>query len=250
MDNSPKTESQHWLLLRGLVRGQGHWGRFPQMMQAQFPQSQILCLDLPGNGLRSTERSPLSIHDFMTDLRERCPWVKEGVKFQVLALSMGAMIAVDWMHCYPHEISKSYLVCTSSARHSRFYQRFHPRNLLTGFPLLSAQTAEEWERGVLSLITNNEARRQEEWPQMVEFSRQHPVQRENLFRQLFAASQYRFPKRPPGEVQLIGSYGDRLVSPQCTLSLAKAWGLEAVMHPSAGHDIPIDDPRWLLEQLL
>ncbi|KYG63112.1 alpha/beta hydrolase [Bdellovibrio bacteriovorus] len=246
----PTSKNENWLLLRGLARGQGHWGSFLPLFQKKFPHAQIECLDLPGNGLRNKEKSPLNIRDYVQDLRARSAFVQEKKPFNVLALSMGAMITVEWMHRYPHEIEKAYLVCTSSARHSRFYQRLQPKNLLTGLPILAAKTAAEWETGILSMITNDPVQRQKELPALIEFSEKHPVHVQNVIRQLLAASRYRFPRKAPGDITLIGSYGDRFVAPECTLQLAKAWGLETRMNAEAGHDVPIDNPRWLIEQLL
>lgn len=246
----PISKTENWLLLRGVARGQGHWGSFLPLFQEKFPQAHMECLDLPGNGLRHEEKSPLKIRAYVEDLRARSSFVQEKKKFKVLALSMGAMITVEWMHRHPHEIEKAFLVCTSSARHSRFYQRLQPQNLLAGLPALTAKTAPQWEEVILSMITNDPVRRQQELPALIEFSEKHPVHPANVLRQLVAASRYRFPRKAPGDITLIGSYGDRFVSPDCTLQLAKAWGLETRMNAEAGHDVPIDDPRWLIEQLL
>lgn len=247
MVNSKK---ENWLFIRGLARGQGHWGSFIPLFQKNHPEAEIECLDLPGNGLRHNELSPLKVADYMNDLRSHSKFVKEKKPFKVVALSLGAMITVEWMHQHPHEIEKAFLVCTSSARHSRFYQRLQLKNLRKGFSVLTSNTPEQWEAAILSMIVNNRQRGQEELPALIEFSRHHPVRLENILRQIAAASRYRFPRRPPGDVVLIGSWGDRLVSPQCTVQLAKAWNLLPQMHPSAGHDVPIDDPRWLIEHLL
>lgn len=244
------SKTENWLFLRGLARGQGHWGSFLTKFQEKFPERDVECVDLPGNGVRHQEVSPLRVREYVEDLRRQCRFTKEQKPFKVLALSMGAMVTVEWMHRYPHEIEKAYLVCTSSARHSKFYQRLKVRNLVKGFPLLKAKTPEEWETGILNMIVNDPQRRQEELGSLVEFSQAHPVRVENVFRQLLAASRYRFPKSSPGDIVLIGSYGDRFVAPECTLQLAKAWSLETRMNSWAGHDIPIDDPRWLIEQLL
>jgi pimeloyl-ACP methyl ester carboxylesterase len=219
-------------------------------MQEAMPEANIECLDLPGNGFRSKETSPLEISAYVKDLHGRSRFVKQKEPFQVLALSMGAMIAVDWMHSFPHEIEKAFLVCTSSARHSKFYERFRPKNLLTGFPILTAKNSDDWENVILDIIVNDPQRRAAEFPALTKFSEEHPIRVENIFRQLFAASRYRFPKKPPGDISLLGTYGDRLVAPECTLQLAKSWGVRPEMHTTSGHDIPIDDPHWLIEHLL
>ncbi|PMZ18082.1 alpha/beta hydrolase, partial [Pseudomonas sp. FW306-02-F08-AA] len=36
----------------------------------------------------------------------------------------------------------------------------------------------------------------------------------------------------------------------CSQALAAAWNLPLVMHPFAGHDLPLDDPAWVVAQVL
>nr|BFD63410.1 alpha/beta hydrolase [Bdellovibrio sp. HM001] len=242
---------RNWLLLRGLARGVGHWGSFAETIQKHFPEDRFEFLDLPGNGSRHLESSPLRIADYVKDLRLRCSYVKNGQPFQILSVSLGSMITVEWMREYPHEVKRAFLTCTSSAGLSPFYHRFYLANVPQGLKLLGKlEDAELWEKTVLGMIVNNQERREAELPAMIEYSRKYPMNPTNVFRQLLAASQYRFPAQPPGEVKLLGSHGDRLVSAKCTLKIAEQWGLKAQMHPWAGHDVPVDDPQWLLEQLL
>ncbi|XGC79658.1 alpha/beta fold hydrolase [Bdellovibrio bacteriovorus] len=241
---------KNWLLLRGLARGVGHWGTFAEAIKKRFPEDRFEFIDLPGNGARHEEVSPTSIGDYVKDLRSRCEYVKNNQKFNVLAVSLGAMITVEWMREFPHEINKAYLVCTSSSGFSPFYQRFQPVNLIKSLRLLTSNQALIWENTILNMIVNSADRREAEMLGMVAYSEQYPVKMQNILRQLTAASQFRFPKEAPGDVRLIGSHGDRLVSPHCTLKIAHAWELKPQMHPWAGHDIPVDDPQWLLEQLL
>ncbi|MEN0060280.1 MAG: alpha/beta hydrolase [Bdellovibrio sp.] len=242
--------TRHWILLRGLARGAGHWGSFIEKMQERFPDDEIELIDLPGNGSRHRETSPLEVKDYVRDLRQRSRTVQDGKSFHLLAVSLGAMIAVEWMREFPHEVEKAYLVCTSSSSYSPFYQRFQPINILKALPLfITRPEGAEVERIILDMITNSHARRQAEVLGLSTYSDTHPLRRQNALRQLVAAARYKFPQGAPGEVKLIGTYGDRLVSPQCTLSIAQAWGLKPAMHPWAGHDIPLDDPFWLLEQI-
>ncbi|QDK38273.1 alpha/beta hydrolase [Bdellovibrio sp. NC01] len=242
--------TNRWILLRGLARGRGHWGSFATEIQKKFPNDQFEFLDLKGNGERFAEKSPLTVAEFVKDLRERSQFVKEKVPFKVLSVSLGAMITVEWMRQYPHEIEKAFLVCTSSSSFSPFYDRFMLHNYLPSLSLTFAKDPARWEKTILGMVVNNHERREAEMPAMIEYSRENPMQVLNVVRQLKAAASYSFPKEAPGDIQLIGSHGDRLVNPSCTPNIAQAWNLKAAMHPWAGHDIPVDDPKWLLEHLL
>lgn len=242
--------SNNWILLRGLGRGAGHWGNFFNKIKSQFPSDHFELLDLPGNGSRFEEESPLQISEYVPLIRTRSRFVKEGLKFKLLSISLGSMVAVEWMKTHPFEIEKAYLLCTSSNGFSPFYDRFRLGNVLK-FPrlIISRQDAIAYEKTILEMVGNSFDRRKEELLKFAEYSRLHPVHPKNVVRQLWAASQYHFPQHAPGVVQLIGSYGDRLVSPNCTLEIANRWGLSALMHPWAGHEIPLDDPDWVIDHL-
>lgn len=242
--------TRRWILLRGLARGTGHWGSFAEQIQKHFPQDEFEFLDLPGNGERYAEESPLSIPEYVKDLRERSEFVKKGYSFNILSISLGAMVTVEWMREYPHEVKKAFLICTSSSNFSPFYHRYGLHNYLPSLKLSLVKDASKWEQGILNMVTNNHERRQAEFAAMSAYSNENPIQVKNVLRQLVAAARYHFPEQAPGDVVILGSYGDRLVSPTCSLKIAEHWGLHPNMHSWAGHDIPVDDPQWVLEHLL
>lgn len=244
------SEPKNWILLRGLARGTGHWGSFLEKIQQHFPQDYFEFIDLPGNGSQSFRKSPLHIGDYVKDLRSRSLFVQDKRKVHILSVSLGAMITVEWMRQHPDEVQQAFLVCTSSSGFSPFYDRFRPQNYLALPAILKGQKdPQRWEEALLGLVANSPQRCREEMPRLLEYSMQHPMQIRNIVRQLWAASRYRFPEKAPGSIKLVGSHGDRLVAPDCTLKIGKKWSLPVVMHPWAGHDIAIDDPQWLIEQL-
>jgi pimeloyl-ACP methyl ester carboxylesterase len=49
-------------------------------------------------------------------------------------------------------------------------------------------------------------------------------------------------------VLLLTSARDRMVDPQCSVKLARLLGARLEVHPRAGHDLSLDDPRWCVEQ--
>lgn len=241
-------EARRWILLRGLSRGRGHWADFSIEFSKQFPNDEIEFLDLPGNGERNKERSPRNIPAYVESLRSQSRLLSKG-SVHILALSLGGMIATEWARLYPSEVEQGYLVCTSSAEHSSVFDRFKVGNYPSFLPLILNQDQKKYEEILLSRITNNEDRRRYVFDELVKYSEQYPARVTNFLNQIFAASLYKFPSNPPANLHLIGSYGDRLVAPQCTLSIAKLWNLKPAMHPWAGHDIPIDDPQWLLQRI-
>jgi alpha-beta hydrolase superfamily lysophospholipase len=219
-------------------------------MREKFPEDTIELIDLPGNGERNQDSSPASVSEFVADLRARSELVKKGERFHILSISLGGMITVEWMRQFPHEVIRSYVMCTSSAGFSPARDRYMLPNYLPTAKVLVAKDEVAREEIVLAMTVNSQERRAAEFMALSAYSQKHPLKTSNLVKQIFAASQYRFPKQAPGDVVLIGSHGDKLVSPRCTLSIGKAWGLPVQMHPWSGHDVALDDPQWLLERLL
>jgi alpha-beta hydrolase superfamily lysophospholipase len=240
-----------WILLRGLTREARHWGDFPQKLSNALQGAKVIAIDLPGNGEFHAETSPTRIED-MTD-RCRAELTRRGVPppYRLLAISMGGMVAVDWAARYTMEIDAAVLINTSMRPFSAFHQRLRisawPRLLRTiVFPV----SAEAIERAIFALISNQAQTPVgliEEW---MHIRRTHPVSAANALRQLRAAARFRAPSAaPPVRLLVLAATGDRLVNVLCSMALAHAWACEAVLHPTAGHDLPLDQGDWVIAQV-
>lgn len=243
-------EKQNWILLRGLCRGVGHWGDFVDLFKVRYPQHSVELIDIPGNGYRNLETSPQEISQYVDEIRQKSQFLQEGRTVRILALSLGGMIAMDWAHRYPDEVEKIVLMSSSSGGLSQPWERFQLSNFPRFAKIMTSQSAEAFERSVLEMISNNHDRAEAVLPALTEHTLEYPVQYLNFAKQIWAASRFKAPESARAEVVILGSWGDRMVSPQCSLALAKHFGIEARMHPWAGHDIPIDDPQWILDQLV
>ena len=73
--------------------------------------------------------------------------------------------------------------------------------------------------------------------------------RSNVLRQLFAASRSTCPAQVAPPVLVLTSRADRLVSWRCSERLAAALGAELRVHDAGGHDLSLDAPEWICEQL-
>jgi predicted alpha/beta hydrolase family esterase len=49
---------------------------------------------------------------------------------------------------------------------------------------------------------------------------------------------------------VLASVLDHLVSVECSKALARAWQCALILHPSAGHDLPLDDGHWVIAKVL
>jgi len=43
---------------------------------------------------------------------------------------------------------------------------------------------------------------------------------------------------------------DQLVSADCSHAIARQWDVPIQVHPSAGHDLTLDDGPWVVQQVL
>jgi len=240
-----------WVLLRGLTREARHWGNFPQQLGEAFSGAPVICLDLPGNGKLNDMESLRSV-EAMTDYCH-AELANRGIALpcRVLAMSLGAMVAVAWANRYPDDIAAAVLINTSLRPFSPFHQRLRPANYLRMLRLFGARPSDrELETAVLEMTTRlqqNPAQVIEHW---LQWRRENPVSRHNALRQLLAAARYRAPRQRPLErLLLLASARDVLVDARCSLQLAARWDAGIAIHPTAGHDLPLDDGMWVLAQL-
>lgn len=239
-----------WVLLRGLVRETRHWGEFPQQMQLRFPEAKIIAFDLPGNGRLFQERSPISIKamaEFCSNtLRQR----GYPPPYNVLALSLGAMVAVEWCSVAPDEISACVLINTSMRPFSRFYHRLRPENYLSLLSVAGGRQIAARESLIWRLTTRMQGGGRATIAQWMQYQEEYPVSQTNTVRQLLAAMRFRAPRQVPTvPILVLASERDALVNVQCSKRLAQAWELAIKLHPEAGHDLPLDDSTWVLDQL-
>lgn len=248
--SGPRTGT--WLLLRGLTREQGHWGDFPRQLAAGLPAgSLVLTPDLAGNGTRCHERSPASVPGLLAALRTDLHAQGAQPPFHVIAMSLGAMVTVEWAHRHPEELHDAVLINTSLKPHSPMWHRLRPRWWPTiARLLLSGATPLQWEQTILSMTTRHPVDPDATIARWLHLRQAHPVKTGNGLRQLWAAARYRAPDAPPPvPVLLLNGQGDRLVSPACSTALAQRWAAPIVRHPTAGHDLPLDAGPWVLQQV-
>jgi pimeloyl-ACP methyl ester carboxylesterase len=166
-------------------------------------------------------------------------------------MSLGAMVAVAWADAHPDDVAGCVLINTSLQPFSRFYQRLRPHNYGALLKLtLFDNSDRETERRIFALtsrLADPPAGVLETW---VRCRREHPVSRSNTLRQLLAATRYRAPQaKPATQMLVLCSAGDTLVDPHCSRQLARTWMTDFAEHPTAGHDIPLDDDKWVAQRV-
>lgn len=263
---TPQHTPRHWILLRGLTREAAHWGDFAQRLQQALPGDTVRTLDLPGNGAWHRQQSATTVHGMVQACRSALaqrahgrPHASAGgaaaaseppPRYHLLAMSLGAMVAAEWAHSAPHEVAGCVLINTSMRPFSPVHHRLRVRNL--GMLL---RLAWHWQTSglaaediILRLTSNRVDERRAVLEAWAAVRAQRPVSPANAMCQLIAAASYRAPiQAPPVPVLLLASQHDQLVASRCSQALARAWGCPLQMHPFAGHDLPLDDPQWVID---
>lgn len=238
---------KHWVFLRGLGREQAHWGEFIASCEAQLGW-QCHCIDLPGFGSEYQRRSPTQISAIRYDIQQRLPApLRSGAPFGIVALSLGGMVALDWLASNPEQIAKIIFINTSTGD-CPLLQRLKINSLAVALRALLASSHIARERAALTMVSNYHSADLALLAHWRQISTLRPAKRINILRQLFAAARYRAPTTLVDKPQLvISSRADRMVSYHCSEWLAKKYHWPLLLHDSAGHDLPIDDGQWLIE---
>ena len=241
---------QNWILLRGLTRESAHWGEFVPLLQSAFPNARITLPDLPGTGQYFREPSPDTIRG-ITD-RVRAEAVAQGAINQpatILALSLGGMVAWDWMQTYPEDICGAVLINISLAGLSPFYQRLRWQSY-------GKFAAIAWKRGIknrepeiLKLVSNRREGYEQLAQQWIAIQRERPVSPKNAYRQIIAAANFNPGEMKPQQpILLLNSNGDKLAAPVCSEAIHQKWAIELRTHPWGGHDLTLDDGSWVVSE--
>lgn len=240
-------ETSKWIFLRGLVRESAHWDKFPQQFERSIPGASVILVDLPGNGRHHKIPSPTSLAKVTDFVRAECRG--HGPAF-LFSISMGSMVALDWAARYPAEVRGAVLINTSVKGVSPLTQRLRREAWGPLGKLICTASTEARERGILKLTANTAiAGDAEVLKARVRAYEDRPVSRANVFRQLIAAATFDPPREMPKvPLLLLCSEADRLVHPACGEAIARVWKLSRKVHPTAGHDLPLDDPMWTIEK--
>lgn len=240
-------ESQRWIFLRGLTRAAFHWGDFPKIFIEAHPDFEVEFLEIPGNGILCDRDTPIDPVTVIKELSEQSHFIKERKSFHLCGISLGGMIALKWAELYPEQVESVTTINCSLAQLSPFYQRLSPRLYKKIATTLLSRGVLNKEQIILNITSNKPERYDHYLESFSEFSKNHKVKRKNFFRQLALANNIKIQalNKP---LKVICSEGDRLCSSACSKAIANEFKGTLIIHPTAGHDLPIDEPEWLSDQ--
>lgn len=245
--------SRPWVLLRGLVREQRHWGRFPKELEAALGDacSEVYPMDMTGMGTEAGKDVPRDMRSIVDDLRARLQ--NRGLLRQrpvIFSMSLGSMCATEWAHLYPDELSGVVLINTSASNLAKFTDRLSLRAMGDFLNLIGTQDKFERELRILRLTTRFHKTDEEVAKEWASYA---PDLNELLkvgFPQLWIASRYKAPESLKTSALILSSAKDELANPLCSAALAQRFGVPNHVHLGAGHDVILDDPEWVIKKLM
>lgn len=237
-----------FVLIRGLARGNAHWLDFPERLKASFPNSNIECLEIPGNGDRNSEMTPLDplivIHDF-----RRTIFQKYRAPICLIGVSLGGMLALKWAEEFPNDIQSAFILNSSLGQISNPFLRLRPAAYGAVFSSLFAQNKMSREKNILNLISNLKSRDEITIQKFGYIANKNSTNISNFFRQLILANAIRILGKPKSEIFVLTSKDDKMVSYKCSIAIADFLSAPYFVHQTAGHDLTLDDPDWVIAKI-
>ena len=238
------------ILVRGLSRQAGHWHPFDSILAQRPGIEDVIALDLPGFGSESGQTAPRSIEITVDLLDERLMAKSVPGPKVLVAISLGGMIAHCWAQKHTERFDRIVLINSSLKGLSRIDERLTPRAWMDLIRMFGTRDVERREQLVFDLVSNTSTQRKQVVDEWVALDKKYPLRKEQVANQLVAAATYSPSKDWQGPPALvIGSKLDRMVSWCCSEAIHSTFGFDHVYHPTAGHDIPIDEPEWLADSI-
>lgn len=241
---------RHWVCIKGLKQDARHWRGLPERLASETG-GRAIALDLPGAGTMADVRVPSTV-DGMVDLM-RARWLEQRKEDEgpwgLLGLSLGGMAVMSWASRYPEDLGGAVIGNSSAANVSPPWKRIRADRW--GGLVRAALPMDPIKRElhVVDMITSRLVRRDDR----LRVAREHARwQREQAFTrgalagQLRAAAGYRAPERLGVPALVVVGEGDGFVDPSCGHALAERLQADKVVHPTAGHDLSLDAPGWLV----
>lgn len=210
----------------------------------------IITPEIPGVGEYNQLVSPRNFDEMISFMREKHLAQLEGNTNVALAMSLGGMLIKRWSELYPQDFSKIVLLNTSFKGINPVTSRLRPASMLSFLRVFAQRETREKEKIILEMVANNQSKREERLSDWVAIQKDAPVSKKSALNQIIAALTFDPGKeKPKAELLFLACKGDRLCSYTCSEKLSKTWDAPLELHENGGHDLPIDDPQWLLERL-
>ena len=246
-----KAEPPQIYLLRGLSREHGHWSEeFLSEIDDEFPGGNYTFMDLPGAGDYHEQGAFLSVvkmAEFLHENHKDSLAAHRGNNI-LLATSLGGIVALEWLDRYPDDFDGVIMVSSGFKGICKGSERVRPAAKWTTLNILLTGKMPKREQKLLNINSNFHQEDTVLLNKWIAIQEERPVTRGAMIKQGLGGLFYR-PKKKKVTVPMLilGSYGDKLVHPNCICDVADWFKGEMAFHHSAGHGMPIDAPAWMLD---
>ena len=257
-ENYLKKNPYTWVFMRGLVRESRHWGKFidkfaNMLIRAgvENPQDNFRFIELPGIGKKHQDRLSFNVRNEINKLNHELMETNASPPYAFVGVSLGALVGLQWEAFFPETFHRMVLINTSHVRINPVFHRLRLNHLVKKLPVLVSGDIRRSEEAILDLVCNNAELKKEILEEWVDIREKAPWGFRNLLEQLIFAIRAKWlPKRNSEKFLFLGSLNDRLVNVNCTIDLMKSLNAPGAFHPSAGHDLSLDEPDWLCAEIL
>jgi pimeloyl-ACP methyl ester carboxylesterase len=242
-----------WLFLRGLSREKRQWENTGAIFESVVPGAEVVTLDNPGAGTEHKRSTPLTVREMAEDVRSRWLLVRgdSGEPWSILGMSLGGMITMAWASMYPGDFENVVIVNSSAANLSVPWKRLDIQKLPGVIAALRETDRVKRERLMLDMTTAiaSDAIKNELAERWAGYSLERPMTRVNALRQILAGSRFQAPSHIASPTLVLSGASDPFVDPSCPKRLADYLKADLATHPKAGHDLSVDAPEWMAEEV-
>ncbi|MEM7647399.1 MAG: alpha/beta hydrolase, partial [Pseudomonadota bacterium] len=168
----------------------------------------------------------------------------------IVSVSLGSMIAIEMVQRESKLFEKVFVMNTSFSNLSPIHHRLQLNALKQFYMIAKSKGLLDREKEILAMVSRAREKHLEIAKDWARIAEQRPMKVSNVLRQLAAAARYKLvEERPQTPIVIFNSKGDEMVDSSCSEKLADFWNLPLETHPTAGHDICIDDPDWVIEKI-
>jgi pimeloyl-ACP methyl ester carboxylesterase len=240
------------LLIRGLTREKRHWLNFPEILEQKLDGGKVCMIDLPGVGSNHSEKAPMTIAATMEFVRKQ--WLNQkdnypDLPWRIVAVSLGGMIGLNWCSKYD-DFEHITTINTSAGNLSHPLRRLHPEAIKGILRFFVKNDVYQREKFILDQTTNLKEITDDMIHQWQKWDEEYPVSRVVFLNQIFAASTFKVPKKLLCPLTVLYAQNDRLTLCECSQKIAQHFSAPSFSHESAGHDLMLDDPHWVSEQVV
>jgi hypothetical protein len=236
-----------WIWFNGLAREAGHWGGLPAKAERQLDEK-VITFDLssaPANKLSSSKpQTNDAIQAFATQ-------IPRTHSLKLLAVDSSASMALQYAATEPRV--KRVVLVNPLSRDDLVHLRVKWLQMARFFACFRAnRDSLAAQHRALSLLSNSQDRCRQLASIWAEIQNRRPVSMAHCWLELKRSLRQRMPAPSQllhCQIEVLVSRADAIISPKSGQHLARYYSSPLVLNLTAGHDIAVDDPHWLLHQL-